>query len=96
MTSAAAHAAKEWNYKEALMSLLIAMLWQVFLLSSACVGLNRELRFALAVDVLILLRLVIAHSRRERGKGWIFYAVLPYLIIPLAIWAFDMGGLAWL
>jgi hypothetical protein len=41
------------------------------------------MKFAVILDGMILLRTVLAVIIKQRDKGWIFYAVLPWAIIPL-------------
>ena len=41
-----------------------------------------SLMLALAVDVIVIIRLIFALLLRERNRGWIFYAFLPSLSVP--------------
>lgn len=42
------------------------------------------MQIALAADAIVLVRLLVARIRRERGNGWAFYAILPFLAILVA------------
>ena len=83
MGKTAEHAAKEWNYKASLVSLVFAILLQAVFLPCLCYAGVVKMNIAVAVDLLVVLRLVVARSRRERGRGWLFYAALPYAMIPI-------------
>lgn len=39
------------------------------------------------VDLLVLARLVLARILKEKGKGWVFYAALPLLIVAVLLLA---------
>ena len=77
----------EWNYFATMVSLLGAMVLQSIFLPSLCYEGTVNMYMAGAVDMLVVLRLILARVRRERGKGWIFYAILPYLIVPVILLA---------
>ena len=79
----------EWKYGWFLISLMVGMLAQSLFLPCLCYAGTMRMYFAGVVDLLVVLRLIIARVRRERGKGWIFYAMLPYLIIPVALLIFQ-------
>ncbi len=82
-----AQASAEWNYLAVLVCLFGAMVLQAVVLPCLCYEGTVNMYIAGAVDVLVILRLILARVRRERGKGWIFYAILPYLIVPVVLLA---------
>jgi hypothetical protein len=84
---------EKWNYFVLLLSLFGAVVLQGAVLAylsyrgmvtHAADALDDLVisRIFFAVDVIVILRLLIARVCRECGKGWVFYAILPYLIIP--------------
>ena len=75
----------EWNYSVALLLLLCAMLLQMTVLPCLCYRGTVNMYIAGAVDAMVILRLMIARMCRERGKGWIFYAILPFVIVPAVL-----------
>jgi len=75
----------EWNYTAMLVSLLIAMVLQSILLPCLCYAGTVNGCIAGAVDLCVVLRLIVARMRRERGKAWVFYALLPFLIVPVLL-----------
>ena len=75
----------EWNYLAVLVSLLGAMVLQGVMLPCLCYQGTVNMYIAGAVDVLVILRLIVARMRKERGKGWVFYAILPFLIVPVIL-----------
>jgi hypothetical protein len=44
---------------------------------------NSRINIAMVADGLILVRIIIGLCRNEKGLGWIFYGVLPSLLVPL-------------
>ncbi|GAF79813.1 unnamed protein product, partial [marine sediment metagenome] len=87
VTGGATHIRAEWNFRAVLIALVAAWFLQSIvstcLFYSGTVKLQIAMLIATAVDAMVLIRLVIARIRRERGRGWIFYAILPFLIIPV-------------
>ncbi len=73
----------EWNYMAVLIAFLFALLLQFILLPCLCYEGTVKMQIAGVVDAMVLVRLLLARIRRERGRGWIFYAILPFLIIPM-------------
>lgn len=78
----------EWNYLTVLGALGGAILLQSILGPSLCYVGTVNMSIALAVDSIVLLRLIAARVRRERGRGWVFYSILPYLVLPV-FWLTD-------
>ncbi len=74
---------EEWNYVAVEVSLFGGLVLQMIVLPCLCYAGTVRMYIAIAVDLLVILRLVIARILRERNRGWIFYAMLPYLIIPI-------------
>jgi hypothetical protein len=71
-----------WNFWLPIVSLFIA----IFVQSLFFTGFNdpnAEMRVTAVIDILILLCLVISRLRKTKGRIWILYALLPYLIIPV-------------
>ena len=89
MAEAATKVHGKWNYLAVLVSLLAAVVIQGAVLPCLCYEGTIKIRIALGVDALILIRVLVAWIRKERGKGWIFYAALPFvmiLVIELAVY----------
>lgn len=61
----------------------IGGLVQSIMLPSLCLAGTYKMYIAVSVDLLVAIRFFIAVKRKERGKAWIFYAVLPILIVPI-------------
>ena len=84
MSRPTAPVGKRWNCLAVLLALGVAIPLQAAMLACLCHRGTVKVNIALAVDLLVLLRVTIASVRKQRGKGWILYAILPYLIIPVA------------
>lgn len=76
-----------WNYPAVGISLLGAVALQSLVLPCLCYAGTVKCEIALAVDALVALRVIVACLRREGGRGWIFYAALPLVIIPVILLA---------
>lgn len=53
--------------------------------------------FALAIDVLVVIRIIVAKILKQTDRGWIFYCILMWLSGPLIMfifWLSDISGLA--
>jgi len=85
MDQGASAARAEWNYGSILLALLGGVVAQSMFLACLCYQGTVNMYFAGAVDLLVLLRLFIARVRRERSREWVFYAVLPYVIVPVLL-----------
>ena len=85
MAEGATHVRSEWNYRVALLLLLCAMLLQMTVLPCLCYRGTVNMYIAGTVDAMVILRLVIARMFRQRGKGWIFYTILPFVIVPAVL-----------
>ncbi len=83
VTDTGIHIRAEWNYRAVLIALFAAVLLQFILLPCLCHRGTVKMQTAIAVDAMVLIRLLIARIRREHGRGWVFYAILPFLIIPV-------------
>ena len=81
-----------WDYRAVLVSLLVAMVLQSIFLPCLCYEGTVKGYMAGAVDILVVLRLIVARVRKERSKGWIFYAILPFLIIPVILLVVHFWG----
>jgi hypothetical protein len=68
--------------------LCVAILLQSIVLPCLCYAGTLKLSVALMVDALVLARVVLAKARHERGRGWVFYAALPFLVVPVLLIAF--------
>ncbi len=79
-----------WNFRHLGVALLIGLVLQSLVLPCLCDIGTPKIKFALCFDALVLMRMMIAYSGRETGRGWIFYAVLCY---ASAAW---IEGLAYL
>ena len=82
MVNAGAHARGEWNYSAVLVSLVGAVIVQGIALPCLSYQGTVNMYIAGAVDAIVVLRLLVARLFREQGRGWVFYAILPYLIVP--------------
>jgi len=79
-----ARSSREWKYLGVLVALVAGLLLQVLLLPCLCYRGTVKMQIALAADAIVLVRLLVARIRRERGNGWAFYAILPFLAILVA------------
>ncbi|HDZ19869.1 hypothetical protein LCGC14_0562970 [marine sediment metagenome] len=89
MLTADAQLKAEWNYKVVLFALAVGWLVQNLLLDCLCDIGQGKMKIATAVDVLILIRILIARLIHERNKGWVFYAALPFIVIPVIAWVIE-------
>ncbi len=79
---------REWNYRAVLIAVAVAFLLQTFVvLPCLCQDGKIRVQVAWLGDILVLIRLAVARVFRERGKGWIVYAILPFLFIPIILLA---------
>jgi hypothetical protein len=67
---------KGWNYRFLIGCFFVGLLGQAIFLPCLCAIGNAKMTFAGILDILILSRCIVAHSRKETGSGWLFYAVL--------------------
>jgi len=65
-----------WNFTLLTAALVIGLVGQMVYLPCLCIMGNAKITFALVFDGLIVVRIAIARFRKERGGGWIFYAIL--------------------
>ena len=75
----------EWPYGSILLALLVGVFVQSIFLPCLCYRGTVNMYFGGAVDLLVLLRLFVAKLCRERDKEWVFYAILPSLIVPVLL-----------
>jgi hypothetical protein len=68
--------AKSWNYRLLIGCFFVGVLGQAIFLPCLCAIGNAKMAFAGIFDSLVLIRCIIAYSRKEKGNGWIFYAAL--------------------
>ena len=66
-----------------LLIFLLAFLLQSLFVPCLCAIGTAKMKFAVIIDVLILIRIITAHIRKEKDKGWIFYTVL---LLSSPIW----------
>ena len=78
MTTTAHALSPRWNFRHLGAALFIGFVLQQLALPCLCNIGTAKIKFALCFDALVLLRMMIAYSGRETGRGWIFYAVLCY------------------
>ncbi len=65
---------ERWNFKHLYCALgIVAILHALFLPCLCAVGMGIY-RFSIAVDLLFLARIVVAHLRLETGRDWIVYS----------------------
>ncbi|NLY00380.1 MAG: hypothetical protein GXY83_30155 [Rhodopirellula sp.] len=74
---------RKWNYHAVLVALGGAMALQSVFGPALCYLGTVNMCIAMFIDAIVLLRLMIARMLNECGKGWVFYAVLPYLAMPI-------------
>lgn len=67
-----------WKFKPLLAALLIGFFFQSLFLPCLCPIGTAKIALAYSFDGLVLVRMLLAHFRRETGKGWMVYAVLCY------------------
>ncbi len=67
-----------WNFKHLAYAWAIGAFLQQMLLPCLCYVGTADVRFGLVFDALILVRMLVASRLREKGRGWIFYALLCY------------------
>ena len=67
---------KSWKYINLLVILFLGLILQFLFLYISCHISKVNMRFAIVLDILILIRIGIARIINEKGKGWIFYAIL--------------------
>jgi SAM-dependent methyltransferase len=73
---AARHRGSTWNFRALIALLAIAALLQFTFLPCLCAIGTAKSAYALAFDILIATRMLIAWLIGESNRGWIFYAVL--------------------
>ena len=73
----------EWDLTRMLLILLIAFLFQSVAVPCLCAAGTAKMNFAIVIDVLILIRIIYAKIRHEKGRGWIFYTIL---LLTSPIW----------
>ena len=82
MANETAQVRGEWNYLAVLVSLFGAIVLQSVALPCSCYRGTVNLYLAGAVDAIVIFRFIIARVRKEHGRGWVFYSLLPFLIVP--------------
>lgn len=73
-----ARSSNAWNYEHLIVALVIACILQSLFLPCLCGIGEAKMKFALAFDGLVLLRIGMAKLLKETGKGWVFYVALLY------------------
>ena len=67
-----------WNYKALLLALGISFILQMMFLPCFCYEGGVKIDFAMKFDGFVLLRMLIACAYKERGRTWLFYAIILY------------------
>ena len=83
MERAISQSRAQWNYSVLLLALLAGLVLQGLTLPCICADGTFKMHAALFVDALVFVRYLVARASHETGKGWIFYSLLPLLIIPV-------------
>ena len=68
--------ASTWNFTLLTAALVLGLIGQMGYLPCLCRIGVAKMAFALVFDGLILIRILLARRRKERNKGWVFYAIL--------------------
>lgn len=76
---------QEWRYLAVLLALVAGALLQGAMLPCLCYAGTVRMQVAIAVDAIVLVRLAFARIFREHNRGWVFYAMLPSLIVPVIL-----------
>ncbi len=63
--------------------MFLGLLAQATVLPCLCRAGDIKMGVALGVDVLVMVRTLVAMRIKEQGKGWLFYAALPVAIVPV-------------
>jgi len=71
-----------WNFRAVVTGLAIGAILQ-FLVFPWPEKTENRLWAAICIDILVSVRMLVAHRRGERNKGWVFYALLPSVAIPV-------------
>ncbi|MFB3893838.1 MAG: hypothetical protein ACE15C_17640 [Phycisphaerae bacterium] len=77
---------RPWNYKFLAMAFLAGLIVQAAILLAGSLDGRPDWRCALVFtvfDVGIIIRALVARSRGEIGRGWLFYAELCVFFVPL-------------
>jgi hypothetical protein len=69
---------KDWNYNWLSGGFLVGALGQAIFLPCLCNIGTAKTMFAGVFDLLLLIRCIIAYSRKEKGDGWKFYTALVF------------------
>ncbi|MCP4352025.1 MAG: hypothetical protein GY795_41710 [Desulfobacterales bacterium] len=69
---------EDWNYKHLCYALIIGFVLQSFFLPCLCQIGEAKIMTAFVFDGLVVMRIIAAKLLEQKGKGWIFYAVLIY------------------
>jgi len=77
-TARSSSTAAGWNYPALLTALGISFVLQMLFLPCFCYQGEIKGDFALMFDAFVLLRIIIAALRKERGRTWLFYAMVLY------------------
>ncbi|MHB9022938.1 MAG: hypothetical protein ACYC7E_02000 [Armatimonadota bacterium] len=67
-----------WNFKSLLLAFIISLVLQQLFLPCMCYEGSVKLEFAMWFDAFVLLRILVAWVFKERGRSWLFYAVVLY------------------
>jgi hypothetical protein len=67
-----------WNFRRLTYAFIISFVLQQLFLPCLCSIGTAKIALAIVVDGLVVARAIVAYIIRERGSGWIFYAVLLY------------------
>ena len=73
----------KWNCFALFICVMLSVVFQTVFLNCLCAAGTVKMSIAMAIDGLILLRVLYAWLTKERGRAWLFYAAIPFVIIPL-------------
>lgn len=69
---------KPWNFRQLTYAFIISFVLQQLFLPCLCDIGTAKVVLALVIDALVIARAIVAYITRERGSGWLFYALLLY------------------
>ena len=67
-----------WNFRHLVCAYILGFILQGMFVPCLCNIGEAKMTYTFVLDVLVALRILVAFLIRERGRGWIFYAVLMY------------------
>jgi hypothetical protein len=67
-----------WDFRQLTYAFIVGFVFQQLFLACLCDIGTAKITLALVVDALVIVRAAVAYVSRERGRGWLFYAILLY------------------